>query len=62
MKSLYDKIDIVKKIKNKVIFKYKKIKHFQDVNSSLINSKFVPSNIRKKMQEINHMYTYLFNI
>jgi hypothetical protein len=62
LKSLYDKIDIVKKIKNKVRFKYKKINHFQDVNSSLINSKFVPNNIRKKMQEVNHMYTYLFNI
>tara|TARA_B100001093_G_scaffold275860_1_gene263605 strand:- start:1179 stop:2408 length:1230 start_codon:yes stop_codon:yes gene_type:complete len=62
LKSLYKKIDSIKKIKNKVIFKQKKIKNFQDVKSNLINSKFVPNNIRKKMQNINHMYSYIFNI
>ena len=49
-------------MKNKIKFKHKKLKSYHDINSSLINSKFVPDKIRKNIIGINNMYTYTFDV
>ena len=62
LKTLYEKIKVCKNMKNKIKFKHKKLKSYHDINSSLINSKFVPDKIRKNIIGINNMYTYTFDV
>jgi len=58
--NFYDKINKIKQANLKSTFSSKTLNSYKDIKCSLLDSSFIPINIKKRIEKIKYTYTYFF--